>query len=77
MIGQTILTRKGHGHVGDLDVRRNYLQELQRSEGRVIFTNADWADGWRGFVDGTIEQGQQAAQRVVAALKSDVDILRP
>jgi len=55
----------------------NYLQELQRSEGRVIFASADWADGWRGFVDGAIEQGQQAAQRVVAALKSDVDILRP
>ncbi|KAI5456794.1 hypothetical protein BGZ63DRAFT_496079 [Mariannaea sp. PMI_226] len=53
-----------------------YLQELQKPHGRVIFASADWADGWRGFVDGAIEQGQQAAQQVVASLKSMPEPLR-
>ena len=39
-----------------------YLQSLQEPQGRVIFASADWADGWRGFVDGAVEQGQRAAQ---------------
>ena len=47
-----------------------YLSELQSPHGRVIFASADWADGWRGFVDGAIEQGQQAVQDVVAFLKT-------
>ncbi|CAG8043752.1 unnamed protein product [Penicillium salamii] len=47
-----------------------YLQELQSPHGRVIFASADWSDGWRGFVDGAIEQGQQAVQDVVAVLNA-------
>ncbi|KAJ5811783.1 hypothetical protein N7474_008084 [Penicillium riverlandense] len=47
-----------------------YLQELQKPHGRVIFASADWADGWRGFVDGAIERGQQAGQDVVTFLKT-------
>ncbi|KAJ5353731.1 hypothetical protein N7541_006295 [Penicillium brevicompactum] len=46
-----------------------YLQELQRPHGRVVFASADCADGWRGFVDGAIERGQQAVQDVMAGLK--------
>ncbi|KOC08238.1 putative flavin containing amine oxidase [Aspergillus flavus AF70] len=53
-----------------------YLQELQKPHGRVIFASADWADGWRGFVDGAIEQGHQASQCVVASLKSETETLR-
>ncbi|CAG7976577.1 unnamed protein product [Penicillium olsonii] len=45
-----------------------YLQELQRPHGRVVFASADWSDGWRGFVDGAIEQGQQAVQDVIKLL---------
>lgn len=54
-----------------------FLQELQKPDGRVLFASADWADGWRGFVDGAIEQGQQAAQNIVALLQSETGILRP
>ncbi len=42
-----------------------------------IFASADWADGWRGFVDGAIERGQQAARNVVALLRSQAGIKRP
>ncbi|KAE8423587.1 hypothetical protein BDV36DRAFT_306102 [Aspergillus pseudocaelatus] len=54
-----------------------YLQGLQKPHGRVIFASADWADGWRGFVDGAIEQGQQASQCIVASLKAEAETLRP
>lgn len=48
-----------------------YLPELQKQYGRVVFASADWADGWRGFVDGAIEQGHQAARDAVALLKAN------
>ncbi|KAL4875679.1 amine oxidase [Aspergillus karnatakaensis] len=48
-----------------------YLEELQQRHGRIVFANADWADGWRGFVDGAIEQGQVAVREVVKLLKGD------
>lgn len=41
-----------------------YLHELQQPRGRVIFASADWANGWRGFIDGAIEQGMIAGRRV-------------
>ncbi len=40
------------------------LRELQQPRGRVIFASADWANGWRGFIDGAIEQGMIAGRRV-------------
>lgn len=42
-----------------------YLKELQKDEGRILFASADWADGWRGFVDGAIERGRKAANDAV------------
>ena len=42
-----------------------YFDALQRREGRVWFASADWADGWRGFIDGAIEQGCRVARCVV------------
>ncbi len=44
------------------------LPELQRSHGRVHFASADWANSWPGFIDGAIEQGILAAQKVQAQL---------
>jgi pseudooxynicotine oxidase len=41
-----------------------YLKDLQASEGRIIFGNADWADGYRGSIDGAIERGIFAAREV-------------
>lgn len=46
-----------------------YLQELQRHHGRIVFASADWADGWRGFVDGAIEQGQTAVRETLELVK--------
>ncbi|KAK5103971.1 hypothetical protein LTS08_003395 [Lithohypha guttulata] len=45
-----------------------YQQELQKSHNHVFFASSDWADGWRGFVDGAIESGLKAANDVAAQL---------
>jgi monoamine oxidase len=45
-----------------------YLRDLQQPRGRLIFASADWANGWRGFIDGAIEQGLEAGRRVKALL---------
>jgi monoamine oxidase len=44
------------------------LAALQAPAGRVLFASADWANGWRGFIDGAIEQGLAAAREVRALL---------
>ncbi|KAK0638343.1 Monoamine oxidase N [Lasiodiplodia hormozganensis] len=45
-----------------------YLAELQKPHGSVFFASADWSDGWRGWIDGAVQQGTQAAVAVNAAL---------
>ncbi|KAG9791635.1 Monoamine oxidase N [Exophiala dermatitidis] len=47
-----------------------YLQELQKPHGNVFFASADWADGWRGFVDGALESGLRTAQDVAQKLSA-------
>ena len=44
---------------------------LQRPEGRLYFATSDIASGWRGFIDGAIESGAVAAQRVTKRLQSE------
>jgi hypothetical protein len=46
-----------------------YLQILQEPHGRVLMASADWADGWRGFIDGAIEQGTKASRDAEKLLK--------
>ncbi|KAI9035797.1 amine oxidase [Aspergillus affinis] len=46
-----------------------FLEKSQRRHGRIVFASADWADGWRGFVDGAIKQGQVAVREVLKLLK--------
>lgn len=45
------------------------LSALQKPHGSVFFAGSDWANGWRGFIDGAIESGIAAAQAVVAELE--------
>ncbi|KAL3292801.1 lysyl oxidase-like protein 2/3/4 [Colletotrichum asianum] len=47
------------------------LEELQKSDGRVLFASADWADGWRGFIDGAIERGMLACKDVERLLSQE------
>ncbi|KAJ4263328.1 hypothetical protein NW762_006146 [Fusarium torreyae] len=42
-----------------------YLAELQSRHGNVLMANADWASGWRGFIEGAMEQGAIAADTVL------------
>ncbi|PKS12480.1 hypothetical protein jhhlp_000686 [Lomentospora prolificans] len=48
-----------------------HLAELQKAHGRVFMANADWANGWRGFIDGAIERGSVAAAEVRKLLQGD------
>jgi monoamine oxidase len=38
---------------------------MDEHDGAVIFASADWADGWRGFIDGAFEAGRAAAWKVL------------
>ncbi|PYH97062.1 amine oxidase [Aspergillus ellipticus CBS 707.79] len=49
-----------------------HLEELQKPHGRVIFASADWADGWRGFVDGAIERGKVAVRDTLQVLRTEL-----
>ena len=42
-----------------------YLAELQAPHGNVFMANADWASGWRAFIEGAMEQGALAADAVL------------
>ncbi|KAE8152347.1 hypothetical protein BDV25DRAFT_170488 [Aspergillus avenaceus] len=42
-----------------------YLAELQSRHGNVLMASADWASGWRSFIEGAMEQGALAADTVL------------
>lgn len=48
-----------------------WLSELQKPQGRLVFASSDWASGWRGFIDGAIEQGAVASREVERLLDSE------
>ncbi|KAL6352296.1 hypothetical protein LRP88_14409 [Fusarium phalaenopsidis] len=52
------------------DFAFRYQDALRRRAGNVLFANADWALGWRGFIDGAIEEGTRAAFEVKNELVS-------
>lgn len=47
-----------------------YLSVLQQPHGHVAMASADWANGFRGFVDGALEQGILAARHVRQSLRA-------
>ena len=47
------------------------LKALQEPHGRVFMASADWVQGWRGFIDGAIEQGARAAAVTKFALEQE------
>jgi monoamine oxidase len=57
------------------DYSFNHLDALRESVGKLWFANADWPLGWRGFIDGAIEEGTRAAKEVAAASQEYVDLL--
>ncbi|KAJ4245835.1 hypothetical protein NW757_009690 [Fusarium falciforme] len=52
------------------DFAFRYQDALRRRAGNVLFASADWALGWRGFIDGAIEEGTRAAFEVKNELMS-------
>nr|7E7H_A Chain A, Amino_oxidase domain-containing protein [Pseudomonas putida]7E7H_B Chain B, Amino_oxidase domain-containing protein [Pseudomonas putida] len=50
-----------------------YLTELQKREGRLFFAGSDMANGWRGFIDGAIENGREVGHQVATYLKREND----
>jgi monoamine oxidase len=47
------------------------LRVLQAAHKNIYMASADWANGWRGFIDGAIEQGTRAAVAVRISLPDD------
>lgn len=45
------------------------LPVLRQSVRNIHFASADWAQGWRGFIEGAIEQGLQAGVQVQKLLR--------
>lgn len=48
-----------------------YQDELQSRHGNVFFASADWAHGWRAFIDGALEQGFMNAQQLLNELRDE------
>jgi monoamine oxidase len=46
------------------------LESLRTPAPPLFFANTDWACGWRGFIDGAIEEGIRAARDVQDFLRS-------
>ncbi|KAI1136620.1 monoamine oxidase [Hypoxylon sp. FL0543] len=46
-----------------------YLAALRERHGNVLFASGDWAAGWRGFIDGAIEEGGRVSKEVLDELK--------
>lgn len=46
-----------------------FLEDMRASHGNVMFASADWAVGWRSFIDGAIEEGTRAAFTVIQDLR--------
>ena len=43
---------------------------LSEPIGKVYLANSDWAVGWRGFIDGAIEEGTRVAKAVRESLRT-------
>ncbi|KAB2570638.1 Monoamine oxidase N [Lasiodiplodia theobromae] len=50
------------------DYSFKYLDALRERSGNVLFASGDWAVGWRGFIDGAIEEGTRAAKTIADEL---------
>ncbi|RYP09168.1 hypothetical protein DL764_001439 [Monosporascus ibericus] len=46
-----------------------YLDDLRRRQGNILFASADWAMGWRGFIDGAVEEGMRVAMELTNELR--------
>ncbi|OTB04130.1 hypothetical protein M426DRAFT_59141 [Hypoxylon sp. CI-4A] len=47
-----------------------YLEALREKHGNVLFASGDWAAGWRGCIDGAIEEGGRVSKEVLDDLKA-------
>ncbi|KAJ5425782.1 hypothetical protein N7465_000852 [Penicillium sp. CMV-2018d] len=45
------------------------LDAMRSRHGNIVFASSDWAIGWRGFIDGAIEEGTRAAMTVKGELQ--------
>jgi lysyl oxidase-like protein 2/3/4 len=42
----------------------HHISALQQPHGLIFFASADWAKGWRSFIDGALESGKKAARSI-------------
>lgn len=51
-----------------------YLDSLREREGNILFASADWALGWRGFMEGAIEDGARAAMELKTEFENEAKV---
>ena len=61
---------KGEWSCWGPNAMNKYHAELQRPHGRVLFASSDWANAWRGFIDGALESGKSAARSACVYLNT-------
>jgi monoamine oxidase len=57
------------------DFTTKYLTALQRAHGNVYFASADFSDGWRGWIDGAVQAGMQAAHQIIQKQRKSRDVI--
>ncbi|KAJ6186505.1 Monoamine oxidase N [Penicillium mononematosum] len=50
-----------------------YIDALQKSHGNVHFASGDWSEGWRGWIDGAVQAGMEAARHVIQLQRTQGD----
>lgn len=48
-----------------------YMDELRKPHGNVFFASADWAQAWRNFIDGALEQGTLNGIEILRQLREE------
>lgn len=58
-----VMPVRGPGYI------EKYHKELQKGHGNLYFCGSDFADGWRGFMDGAFESAYTVTRKVLLSLK--------
>ncbi|KAJ0366887.1 hypothetical protein COL26b_011475 [Colletotrichum chrysophilum] len=44
---------------------QKYVAALQKPHGNILFASGDYSEGWRGWIDGAVQAGMEAAHTVI------------
>lgn len=44
---------------------QKYVAALQNPHGNIFFASGDYSEGWRGWIDGAVQAGMEAAHKII------------